>query len=168
MSQVLVVFYGNMTLRKIWSPRFVIAIMQDDSKLLIYGENDLYIYNMCYIGIITYFHSWRTRLNTCHARTLIFIAFLKVTLILYFYLVHHGLQMPPQVKNQVGWGLETSEATNPDHVNRYSDLQTAYPTARANSIPCVWRLLNHPVLLQLPGYTTRKPQPLNMSAFGPT
>jgi len=117
------------------------GIMRDDSKSPnLRGKWSVYLQYVLYLGIITCFHSWRTSLNACQARTLIFNALLKVALILYFYLVHHGLQMPPQVKNQVGWGLETSEAIPRDRGNRYSDLQTAYLAAHVNSIPCVWKL----------------------------
>ena len=37
--------------------------------------------------------------------------------------------MPPQRKNQVGWGLEISEATPGNHSDQSNDLETAYLTS---------------------------------------
>lgn len=71
-------------------------------KVPISGENGVYICNTCYIWASLHTSTHGELAWTHVARTLIFNAFLKVALILYFYAVHHGLQMPPQVKKSSG------------------------------------------------------------------
>jgi hypothetical protein len=80
--------------------------------------------------------------------------------ILYFHLVHHGLQMPPQVKIKWGEVWETSEATPWDHGDQSNqNLETAHLAngvrryhneavpSHAGSNPYIWTLSNHSVYI---------------------
>jgi hypothetical protein len=99
------------------TPKGTIYTTEQFWSLQTWGKCAPYLQNVLYMGTITLrthqmrcSNSWWTCFNSSGVmRRHASLMRSSMWSIFSFHLVHHGLQMPPTHKNQVGWGPETSD-----------------------------------------------------------